>query len=100
MVPLKVISWKAVVWMPSLWPQIRPKGMGMIKAHQARIGRTTDVTGAETLTAPVAGVTGSGLLMTVEFKLLEFAEEALGLSNIQLSDSVGLTTDSRQQRSH
>ena len=60
---------------------------GKISAHQARIGRTTDVTGAEVLTAPVAGVTGSGLLMTVEFELLEFAEEALGLSNIQLSDS-------------
>ena len=60
---------------------------GKISAYQARIGRTTDVTGAEALTAPVAGVTGSGLLMTVEFKLLEFAEEALGLSNIQLSNS-------------
>ena len=60
---------------------------GKISAYQARIGRTTDVTGAETLTAPVVGVDGSGLLMTVEFKLLEFAEEALGLSNIQLSNS-------------
>ena len=64
-----------------------PDKSGMIKAHQARIGRTTDGTGAEVPTAPVEGVTGSGLLMTVEFKLLEFAEEALGLSNIQLSDS-------------
>ena len=73
---------------------------GMIKAHQARIGRTTDVTGAEALTAPVAGVTGSGLLMTVEFKLLEFAEEALGLSNIQLSDSqLTATTDVESQAS-
>ena len=63
------------------------KGMGTIKAHQARIGATDLTTDPDTLTAPVAGVTGSGLLMTVEFKLLEFAEEALGLSNIQLSDS-------------
>ena len=77
-----------------------PVGRGMIKAHQARIGRTTDVTGAEALTAPVAGVTGSGLLMTVEFKLLEFAEEALGLSNIQLSDSqLTATTDVGSQAS-
>ena len=75
-------------------------GAGMIKAHQARIGRTTDVTGAETLTAPVAGVTGGGLLMTVEFKLMEFAEEALGLSNIQLSDSqLTAATDVESQAS-
>ena len=66
---------------------------GMISAHQARIGRTTDVTGAETLTDPVAGVNGSGLLMTVEFKLLEFAEEALGLNNIQLSNSQLIAPD-------
>lgn len=73
---------------------------GMIKAHQARIGRTTDVTGAEALTAPVAGVDGSGLLMTVEFELLEFAEEALGLSNIQLSDSqIPAVTDVESQAS-
>ena len=77
-----------------------PAGRGMIKAHQARIGRTTDVTGAETLTAPVAGVTGGGLLMTVEFKLMEFAEEALGLSNIQLSDSqIPAVTDVESQAS-
>ena len=75
-------------------------GAGMIKAHQARIGRTTDVTGAETLTAPVAGVDGGGLLMTVEFELLEFAEEALGLSNIQLSDSqLTAATDVESQAS-
>ena len=77
-----------------------PAGRGMIKVHQARIGRTTDVTGAETLTAPVAGVTGGGLLMTVEFKLMEFAEEALGLSNIQLSDSqLTAATDVESQAS-
>ena len=58
-------------------------GSGKISAYQARIGRMPD----GTLTAPVAGVTGSGLLLTVEFELLEFAEEALGLSNIQLSNS-------------
>ena len=75
-------------------------GAGMIKAHQARIGRTTDLTGAETLTAPVAGVDGGGLLMTVEFKLMEFAEEALGLSNIQLSDSqLTAATDVESQAS-
>ena len=78
-------------------------GNGTITAHQARIGRTTDNTVAppvETLTTPVAGVTGSGLLMTVEFKLLEFAEEALGLSNIQLSNSqLSATTDPQSQAS-
>ena len=69
---------------------------GMVKAYQARIGETTDATVAPavtTLTAPVAGVTGSGLLMTVEFKLLEFAEEALGLNNIQISNSQSPGTD-------
>ena len=69
---------------------IASTGNGMVKASQARIGRTTDATvdpPVQTLTAPVSGVTGGGLLMTVEFQLLEFAEEALGLSNIQLSDS-------------
>ena len=78
-------------------------GNGRISAHQARIGRETDNTAVppvETLTAPVAGVTGSGLLMTVEFKLLEFAEEALGLSNIQLSNSQRTaTTDVQSQAS-
>ena len=65
---------------------------GKISAYQARVGRQTDETVAppiETLTSHVRGVTGSGLLLTVEFKLLEFAEEALGLSNIQLSNSNG-----------
>ncbi|MDE0427249.1 MAG: T9SS type A sorting domain-containing protein [Candidatus Poribacteria bacterium] len=72
---------------------------GKIKAYQARIGRqTTD--GVETLTPAVPGVTGSGLLLTVEFKLLEFAEEALGLSNIQLSDSqLTAITDNASQAS-
>ena len=38
--------------------------------------------------------------MTVEFKLLEFAEVALGLSNIQLSDSqLTSTTDVGSQAS-
>ena len=65
-------------------------GNGMVQASQARIGRTTDATvdpPVQTLTPPVPGVTGAGVLMTVEFQLLEFAEEALGLNNIQLSDS-------------
>ena len=71
-------------------------GSGKISAYQARIGRMPD----GTLTAPVAGVTGSGLLLTVEFKLLEFAEEALGLSNIQLSNSqLTATTDVQSQMS-
>ena len=64
-------------------------GNGKISAYQARIG-----------TPPVLGVTGSGLLLTVEFELLEFAEEALGLSNIQLSNSqLGATTDVQSQMS-
>ena len=71
-------------------------GNGMVKASQARIGETTDATvdpAVTTLTAPVAGVTGSGLLMTVKFELLEFAEEALGLNNIQISNSQSPGTD-------
>ena len=83
--------------------QLSDRGTGMISAYQARIGRQTDNTvdpPVKTLTAPVAGVTGSGLLMTVEFKLLEFAEEALGLSNIQLSSSqLTATTDGQSQAS-
>ena len=76
-------------------------GSGKISAYQARIGRmiTLDPP-VKTLTAPVPGVTGSGVLLTVEFKLLEFAEEALGLSNIQLSNSqLSATTDVQSQMS-
>ena len=78
-------------------------GNGMVSASQARIGRTTDATTdppTQTLTAPVPGVTGAGVLMTVEFQLREFAEEALGLSNIQLSNSqLSATTDPASQAS-
>ena len=58
---------------------------------QARIGRvvtagTPPVTTNE-LTPGLSGVTGNGQLLTIEFKVLEFAEESLGLHNLQLSNS-------------
>ena len=52
---------------------------------QARVGRTVDATGANVLTDPVEGVTGSGELLSIEFRVRQFAEDALGLSNVQLS---------------
>ena len=58
---------------------------GRISASQARIGRMPSAT--PPLAASPAGVTGDGTLLTVEFMVLEFAEEPLGLHNIQLSNS-------------
>ena len=52
---------------------------------QARVGRTVNEAGENVLTEPVAGVNGSGELLSIEFRVREFAEEALGLSNVQLS---------------
>ncbi len=59
--------------------------------RQARIGRVTNAAGQHTLTAPVAGVNGTGTLLEIDFKVLEFAEEALGLHNVHLSDSANFT---------
>ena len=52
---------------------------------QARVGRTVDATGENVLIDPVEGVTGSGELLSIEFRVKQFAEDALGLSNVQLS---------------
>ena len=59
---------------------------------QARIGRTVDATGENVLTDPVEGVTGSGELLSIEFRVRQFAEDALGLHNVHLSDSANFTT--------
>ena len=48
---------------------------------QARFGRTVNDAGESVLT----GASGSGALLSIEFRVKEFAEEALGLSNVQLS---------------
>ena len=65
---------------------------GTIKLAQTRIDRTYDATtGAEVL-APLGkgdDIKRRGTLVTIEFMLKEFAEEALGLHNIQLSDYEG-----------
>ena len=58
---------------------------------QARVGRTVDATGANVLTDPVAGVDGSGELLSIEFQVKQFAEDALGLSNVQLSNTAHIS---------
>lgn len=61
---------------------------GRIHAYQARVGQMmNDDPPGITLSASPPGVTGDGLLMTVEFQILEFAEEPLGIHNVQLSNS-------------
>ena len=65
---------------------------GTIQLSQTRINRTYDATTGNAVLASIAkggGVDNGGTLATIEFKLKEFAEEALGLHNIQLSDSEG-----------
>ena len=64
---------------------------------QARVGRTVDATGANVLTDPVEGVTGSGELLSIEFRVKQFAEDALGLSNVQLSTPAHVSSN-RSQR--
>lgn len=63
---------------------------------QARVGRTVDATGTNVLTDPVAGVNGSGELLAIDFRVKQFAEDALGLSNVQLSTSA--PTEPKQDR--
>ena len=63
---------------------------------QARVGRTVDATGTNVLTGPVAGVDGSGELLSIDFRVKQFAEDALGLSNVQLSTSA--PTEPKQNR--
>ena len=58
---------------------------------QARVGRTVDATGANVLTDPVEGVTGSGELLSIEFQVKQFAEDALGLSNVHLSNTAHIS---------
>ena len=58
---------------------------------QARVGRTVDATGENVLTNPVEGVTGSGELLSIEFQVKQFAEDALGVSNVQLSNTAHLS---------
>ena len=62
-------------------------GDGKITAGQARIGRQN--TPQQPLVNSPIGVTGTGELLTIEFQVLEFAEESLGLHNVQLSNSHG-----------
>lgn len=62
---------------------------GGVSASQARIGQTT-ANGNTSLTNPSPkGASGTGHLLTIEFTVLEFAEGALGLHNVQLSNSKG-----------
>ena len=65
---------------------------GTINLAQTRIDRTYDATTGDPVLASLAkggGVDGGGTLVTIEFMLKEFAEEALGVHNVQLSNSEG-----------
>ena len=68
---------------------------GKVVAMQARIGPRTHMTSPIPDTAveaphkPLNGVTGSGDLMSICFRVLEVAEEPLGIHNVQLSNSEG-----------
>ena len=62
---------------------------GRIRASQARVGRKPNASPPpnNVLTNPSpGGLTGKGNLMRLTFKLLEFAEEPLGIHNVQLSN--------------
>ena len=58
---------------------------GKITARQARIGRENKP--PYPLVSSPFGVNGTGELLTITFRVLEFAEESLGLHNVQLSNS-------------
>lgn len=72
-------------------------GRGVIKGiSQARVGRIANQTPppANSLASPSPpGVRTSdghaGILLCIDFQVLEFAEESLGLNNVQLSNSKG-----------
>ena len=81
-----------------VFTQITDNEMGRIKVSQARIGQksTTDDQGNVTtvLTKSPAGLAvdkaqATGKLLTIQFRVLEFAEGTLGLQNVQLSSSTG-----------
>ena len=55
---------------------------GKIALSQARIGRS-----GEKVPGVNSSVTPAGHLVTLEFKVLEYAEEPLGIHNVQLSNS-------------
>ena len=60
---------------------------------QARVGRTVNDAGENVLTDRVGGRSGSGELLSIEFRVKQFAEEALGLSNVQLSTPAYVSSD-------
>ena len=72
--------------------QYAPMDAGKIRTWQARVGRTKDASGEHVLGDPVEGVTGSGKLLSIEFQVKQFAEEALGLHNVHLSNSANFTS--------
>ena len=63
---------------------------GEVTARQARVGRMPNSSPPppEMLVASPTGVNGTGELLTITFEVLEFAEESLGLHNVQLSNSM------------
>ena len=62
---------------------------GKITALQGRVGQKPNSSPPPTnmLVSSPPGVNGTGKLLTITFKVLEFAEESLGLHNVQLSNS-------------
>ena len=51
------------------------------------------ITASQALIGPVDGVSGTGTLLTLEFEVLEIAEEPLGLHNVHLANSMGERLD-------
>ena len=79
-------------WNPFFVPGLINNDVGVITGiAQARVGRKADLEPDET--DPLPGVsTGNnmaGILFCIDFQVLEFAEESLGLHNVQLSNSNG-----------
>ena len=69
----------------AFWTRRIDNGVGKITARQARVGRRPN--SSPPLVASPPGVNETGKLLTIEFEVLEFAEESLGLHNVQLSNS-------------
>ena len=79
-------------WNPFFVPGLMNNDVGVITGiAQARVARKADLEPDEA--DPLPGVSTSpntaGILFCIDFQVLEFAEESLGLHNVQLSNSTG-----------
>ena len=73
----------------AFWTASINNAVGKITARQARAGRLPNSSPppAYVLVPSPPGVSVTGKLLTIMFEVLEFAEESLGLHNVQLSNS-------------